>query len=49
MKREWTDLEFADWTLLASEAALLANKGSAQDGVLPEWYGITSTRKVISC
>ena len=26
MKREWTDLEFADWTLLASEAALLANK-----------------------
>ena len=21
MKREWTDLEFADWTLLASEAA----------------------------
>jgi hypothetical protein len=27
MKREWTDLEFADWTLLPSEAALLANKG----------------------
>jgi hypothetical protein len=26
MKREWTDLEFADWTLLPSEAALLANK-----------------------
>jgi hypothetical protein len=26
MKREWTDLEFADWTLLRSEAALLANK-----------------------
>ena len=25
MKREWTDLEFADWTLLPSEAALLAN------------------------
>jgi hypothetical protein len=31
MKREWTDLEFADWTLLASEAALLANKGSAHE------------------
>jgi hypothetical protein len=28
MKREWTDLEFADWTLLPSEAALLATKGS---------------------
>jgi len=26
MKHEWTDLEFADWTLLPSEAALLANK-----------------------
>lgn len=26
MKREWTDLEFADWTLLPPEAALLANK-----------------------
>ena len=26
MKDEWTDLEFADWTLLPSEAALLANK-----------------------
>ena len=26
MKREWTDLEFADWTLLTSKAALLANK-----------------------
>ncbi len=26
MKREWTDLEFADWILLPSEAALLANK-----------------------
>ena len=26
MKREWTDLEFADWTLLPSETALLANK-----------------------
>jgi hypothetical protein len=26
MKREWTDLEFADRTLLPSEAALLANK-----------------------
>ena len=26
MKREWTDLEFADWALLPSEAALLANK-----------------------
>jgi hypothetical protein len=26
MKREWTDLEFADWTLLPSEATLLANK-----------------------
>ena len=26
MKREWTDLEFADWTLPPSEAALLANK-----------------------
>ena len=26
MKREWTDLDFADWTLLPSEAALLANK-----------------------
>jgi len=26
MKREWTDLEFADWTLLPSEAALFANK-----------------------
>jgi hypothetical protein len=26
MKREWTDLEFADWTLLPSEAVLLANK-----------------------
>ena len=26
MKREWTDLEFTDWTLLPSEAALLANK-----------------------
>jgi hypothetical protein len=25
-KHEWTDLEFADWTLLPSEAALLANK-----------------------
>ena len=25
MKREWTGLEFADWTLLPSEAALLAN------------------------
>jgi hypothetical protein len=24
MKREWTDLEFADWTLLPSEAAQLA-------------------------
>jgi hypothetical protein len=23
--------------------------GSAQDGVLPKWHGITSTRKVISC
>jgi hypothetical protein len=28
MKREWTDLEFADWTLFPSEAALLVNKGS---------------------
>ena len=26
MKREWTDLEFTDWALLPSEAALLANK-----------------------
>ena len=26
MKREWTDLEFADWTLLPSEAALFVNK-----------------------
>jgi hypothetical protein len=26
MKREWTDLEFADWTLLPSETARLANK-----------------------
>jgi hypothetical protein len=26
MKREWTDLEFADWTLLPSEAVLLANR-----------------------
>jgi Domain of unknown function (DUF4158) len=26
MKRDWTDLEFADWTLLPSETALLANK-----------------------
>ena len=26
MKREWTDLEFTDWILLPSEAALLANK-----------------------
>jgi Domain of unknown function (DUF4158) len=26
MKREWTDLELADWTLLPSETALLANK-----------------------
>ena len=26
MKREWTDSEFADWTLLPSEAALLVNK-----------------------
>ena len=27
MKREWTDLELAEhWTLLPSEAALLANK-----------------------
>jgi hypothetical protein len=26
MKREWTDLEFADWTLLPAEAALFANK-----------------------
>lgn len=26
MKHEWTDLEFSDWTLLPSEAALLANK-----------------------
>jgi hypothetical protein len=33
MKREWTDLEFADWTLLPSEAALLANKtGSTRLG-----------------
>ncbi len=30
MKREWTDLEFADWILLPSEAALLANKNAAQ-------------------
>ena len=26
MKREWTDLEFADGTLLPSEPTLLANK-----------------------
>ena len=26
MKPDWTDLEFADWTLLPSETALLANK-----------------------
>jgi hypothetical protein len=26
MKREWPDLEFADWTLLPSETALLANE-----------------------
>jgi len=26
MKHEWTDLEFVDWTLLPSEAALSANK-----------------------
>ena len=26
MKREWTDLEFADWTFLPSGAELLANK-----------------------
>jgi hypothetical protein len=26
MKHEWTDLEFAGWTLLPPEAALLANK-----------------------
>ena len=26
MKREWTDSRFAEWTLLPSEAALLANK-----------------------
>jgi hypothetical protein len=25
MKREWTDLEFADWTLLPSEAVLLGS------------------------
>ena len=51
MKHEWTDLEFADWTLLPSEAALLANKtGPTRLGfaVLLKFFQYRGHRRICS-
>jgi hypothetical protein len=48
MKREWTDLEFADWTLLPSEAALLANKTRSHSPRLRRVAEILSVRCPLS-
>ena len=48
MKREWTDLEFADWILLPSEAALLANKTGPTPPRLRRIVKILSVRRPLS-